>query len=223
MCKISWSHSLQSASKQAVGSPTPQLDIHTWIKYLFTSLQLKSNTGTLLRFQVRLSWETFTQRLTVQQITFSISALAEIMNDRAGRGVELPLHQPVLWLQLQRFGGIKDVHEGRPAVLLVCLEDHRQLKCRGDTWVGDDAPDRLQAIFALHVDLDGGTPEPTGLIGGAAHHVLAHPGGHVARQQQHLAVQDGGFSLGQTVLYLPGHILLKELLLVLQTSIKVGN
>lgn len=145
------------------------------------------------------------------------------MNDRAGRGVELPLHQPVIWLQLQHFSGIKNVHEWRPAVLLVCLKDHRQFECRGDAWVWEDAPHRHQAIFALHIDLDGGTPEPTGLISRGANHILAHLRGHVARKQQNLALEGGGFSLGQTVLYLPGHILLKEPLLVLQASVQVGN
>lgn len=145
------------------------------------------------------------------------------MNDRAGRGVELPLHQPVLWPQLQHFIGVKDVQERRPAVLVACLEDHRQFKCRCDTWVREDAPHTLQAIFALYIDRDGGAPEAAGLISGGVHHVLAHLGGHVARQQQHLAVKGGGFSLCQTVLYLPGHIQLKEPLFLLQTSVHVGN
>lgn len=158
-----------------------------------------------------------------QSFTFSTSSLVEITNDRAGRGVELPLHQPVVWSQLQHFVGIKEVHERRPAVLLVCLKDHRQFKCRGDAWVWKDAPHRLQAIFALHVDLDGGSPEPTGLISGGPHHVLAHPGGHLARQQQHLAVEGGSFRLRQTALHLPGHVLLKEPLLMRQTSFPVGN
>lgn len=145
------------------------------------------------------------------------------MNDRAGRGVELPLHQPVLWSQLQHFVGIKDVQERRPAVLLLRLKDQREFECRCDTWVRDDAPHSLQAVFALHVDPDGGTPEPAGLISGGAHHVLAHLGGHVAGQQQHLAVKVGSFSLRQTALYLPGHIQLKEPLFTLQTSVHVGN
>lgn len=80
--------------------------------------------------------------------------LSKITDDRAGRGVELPLHQPVLCSQLQHFVGVEDVQEWRPAVVLVRLEDHRQLECWRDTWVWEDAPHKLQAIFTLHVDLD---------------------------------------------------------------------
>ena len=145
------------------------------------------------------------------------------MNGWAGRGVELPLHQSVLWSQLQHFAGIKDVHEGRPAVLLVRLEDHWQFKCRGDTWVWEDAPQRLQAIFALYVDFDAGAPEPTGLISRGAHRILSHPCSHLARKQQHLAVEGGSFSLCETELDLPGHILLKEPLFMLQSCVHVGN
>lgn len=145
------------------------------------------------------------------------------MNHGAGRGVELPLHQPVLWSQLQHFVGIKDVHEWRPAVLLLSLEDHRQLKRWGDTRIWDDAPHRLQDIFLLHVDFDGGPPEPAGLLSGGSHHILTHSDGHLAGEQQHLAVQGGGLGLGQTVLYLPGHILMEEPLSMLQTGIKVSN
>lgn len=149
--------------------------------------------------------------------------LIKIMDDWAGRGVELPLHQPVLWSQLQHFVGVKDVQEWRPAVLLVCLEDHRQLECWCDTWVREDAPHKLQAIFTLHVDLDWGTPEPTWLINGGVHHVLAHLGDHVAGQQQYLAVKGGGFGLCQTALHLPHHTQLKELFFMLQTIVCVGN
>lgn len=154
---------------------------------------------------------------------FLSQPLVEIMDDRTGRGVELPLHQPVLWSQFQHFVGIKDVHEWRPAAIYFCLEDHRQFKRGGDTGICEEAPRRLQAFFALHVDLDGGTTEPAGLIHRGAHHVLAHPDGHVARQQQHLAVQGGSLGLCQTALYPPGHILLKEPLFMLQTGIEVGN
>lgn len=204
-----------------------------------TSSELKYNTGKLptcssavqtkasacsLTFKIQLRI-TFTENKEVNSETgvhILYSPLVEIMNDRAGWGVELPLHQPVLRSQLQYFVGIKDVLERRPAVVLVRLEDHRQFKGRGDTWVYVDAPHRLQALFALHVDLDGGTTQPAGLISRGAHHVLAHSGGHLARQQQHLAVQGGGFGLCQTALDLPGHILLQEPLPMLQTCVSVG-
>lgn len=159
----------------------------------------------------------------MKQVYILNCPLVEIMDDGAGRGVELPLHQPVLRSQLQHFAGIKDVQERRPAVLLLCLKDQREFECRCDTWVRDDAPHSLQAVFALHVDRDEGAAEPARLIGAGAHHVLAHFGGHVAGQQQHLAVQVRSFRLRQTALYLPGHIQLKEPLFTLQTSVNVGN
>lgn len=145
------------------------------------------------------------------------------MNDRAGRGVELPLHQPVLWLQLQHFVGIEDVLQWRPAALFVCSEDHGQFKCWRDTGVWVDAPHGLQAVLDLHVELDGGAPEPAGLVGRGVHHVLGDPGGHPAGQQQQLAAE--GVSLGccQTALDLLGHLLLKEPLLLLQTRVQGGN
>lgn len=144
----------------------------------------------------------------------------EIVDDRTGRGVELPLHQPVLCSQLQHLVDVKDALERWPATVLVRPEDHRQFKRGGDTGVRLDAAHRLQAVFTLHVDLDGGAAEATGLIGRRAHHVLADLGGHVVGQQQHLAVEGGGLGLRQAALKLAGDVLLEEPLLVLQASVQ---
>lgn len=86
------------------------------------------------------------------------------MNDGAGRGVELPLNQFVLWSQLQHFVGIKEVLEWRPAVFIVCLENYRQFKSRGDTLVWKDVPHTLEAVLVCNIDLDGSAPEPAWFI-----------------------------------------------------------
>lgn len=145
------------------------------------------------------------------------------MNNRIFRGVELPLHQPVLWSQLQYFVGVKDVLEWWPATVFISLEDHRQFKRRGDTGVREDAPHRLQTIFDLYIDYNGGAPKPAGLISRGVHHVLADPVGHPARQQQHLAVEGGSFGLCQAARDLLGHITQKELLSVLKARIQAVN
>lgn len=113
--------------------------------------------------------------------------------------------------------------EGGPAILLVCLEDQRQFECRGDTRVQEDVPRAHRALFAVHVDLDGGAPQAARLTGGGAHHVSAHPGGHLARQQQHLAAEGGRFGLGQTALDASGHFSLQEPLFVRHSAVYVGN
>lgn len=143
------------------------------------------------------------------------------MNHRTGRGVELPLHQPILCSQLQHFAGIKDVLEWWPATILVRLEDHGQFKRWRDAWVREEAASRPQAIFELHADRDGGTSEPTGLVRAEVHDVPSHPVNHAAGQQQHLAVQRGNLGLRQTALDLPAHVLEKLLLFVLK--VRVGN
>lgn len=144
------------------------------------------------------------------------------MNNRTSRGVELPLHQTVFWSQLQHFVGLKKMFQRWPAVILVSPEDHRQFKGRGHGWVGEDAPHGLHALLTLHVEFDGGASKPTGLISRGVQDVAAHPGGHVVRQQQHLAVEDGCLGFCQTALHLLGHILVEEPLFILQTCIK-GN
>lgn len=176
-------------------------------------------------WHLTLSWKwTFKQKNDVNSETrVNISLLVEIMDDRAGWGVQLPLHQPVLRSQLQHFVTLKDVFERRPAVALFCSEYHRQFKGRGDAGVDGEAPHRLQALLALHVHLDGGAPEAAGLIRGGAHHVLPHPGCHVMRQQQHLAEEGGGFGFSEAELNVPGHSLLQDTLLLLHTGIHLGN
>lgn len=69
-------------------------------------------------------------------------ALTEVMNNRTGGGVQLPLHQSVLRPQLQHLG-VKEVSERRPAVAFVQLEDHRQLKGRRDGLIREEAARRL--------------------------------------------------------------------------------
>lgn len=145
------------------------------------------------------------------------------MNNRTGRRVELPLHQPVFWFQLQHFVGVKDVLERWPDTAFICPEDHRQFKCWGDAEVGHDAAHRLQAIFDLYVDLNGGTSEPAGLVSRGVHHVLADPGNHMAGQQQRLAVEGGGLGLCQAVHDLLGDVPQEELLFMLKTSIRAGD
>lgn len=142
------------------------------------------------------------------------------MDDWTGRGVQLPLHQPVLGSQLQHLVDVKDALEGWPATVLVRPEDHRQFKSGGDAGVWEDAAHGLQAVFTLHVDLDGGASQAAGLVGRGAHHVLAHLGGHVVGQQQRLAVQGGRLGLCQTTLDLAGHVLLEEPLFVLRSCVQ---
>lgn len=122
----------------------------------------------------------------------------EIVNHRSGRRVQLPLHQPILWPQLQHFTRIKEEFERRPAVVLLRLEDDRQLKRRGDTLVWEHVPNTFEAVFAVHVDLDGCSPDAAGFVNRGRQHIPANPGGHTVRQQQHLAMEAGRLGLRQT-------------------------
>lgn len=146
----------------------------------------------------------------------------ELVNDRAGGRVELPLHQPVLRSQFQHLVGAEDVLEWRPTVV-VRLEDDGELEGRGDAGVRRDAAQRLQPVFTLQVHHDGGAPEPARLVGRGAHHVPADSGGHLAGQQQHLAAKRGSLGLGETALYQPGQVLLEEPLFILQARVQVGT
>lgn len=138
------------------------------------------------------------------------------MDDWTGGGVQLSLHQAVLWLQLQHFVPVKYVEQGRPDGVFVTLEDHGELEGRCDTRIREDTPDALQAIFAVHVQRYRCTPEAAGLVGGGARHIVAHLGDHVTRKQQQLTVEEGNFSLRQTIFYLPGDIQLKKRLFLFQ-------
>lgn len=138
-----------------------------------------------------------------------MKCLVAVMDHRTGWGVELPLHQPVLGPQLHNLVSVKDVPRGGGAAILH-LQHHRQFKSRSDTWVGEDAPHSLQVGFALHEELDGGPPEPTGLPCRGAQDVLADPGEQVLGQQQQLAVEGGNLGFCQTALYLLRHILMEE-------------
>ena len=145
--------------------------------------------------------------------------LVKVVDDWTGGGVQLPLHQAVLWPQLQHFVPVKYVEQVCPDGVSVTLEDDGELKGRRDTRVREDTPHALQVVFTLHVQCYRCTPEAARLVGGGAHHVVAHLGGHVTRKQQQLAVEERSFSLCQAVFDLPGDIQLEKSLFLFQLHV----